>query len=176
MKKIISLSLALTVLLSTTGCFGEFQLTRKIYQWNDGVSDSKFVKTLLMYGLTIIPVYPVAAIGDLVIINLIEFWSGSNPLAMAPGEVEEQTVTYQGETYRIQATQNQFLIEKEGARPQKLVYSEEEQSWNLISEGESQTLLSLVEQDNAYFYEVHANDRTELIPAALPLTPAVWNN
>ncbi|MFN3875083.1 MAG: DUF3332 family protein, partial [Flavobacteriales bacterium] len=52
-----------------TGCFGEFALVRKVYNWNDSMSN-KFVKTLLFYAMNIIPVYGVAALIDFVILNL----------------------------------------------------------------------------------------------------------
>lgn len=101
--------LALTSLgFAQTGCFGEFALVRKVYEWNDDVSDSKFVKTLLFYVMNIIPVYGIASMIDVVILNLIEFWSGSNPLSMNEGDHEMQLVTIKGDQYRIDATKDTF--------------------------------------------------------------------
>jgi hypothetical protein len=82
---VISLSAMLTA------CFGKFALTRKIYEWNDSF-DNKFLKTLLFYGLNIIPVYGIGGAVDFFILNLIEFWTGSNPLSMAPGQKEKQVI------------------------------------------------------------------------------------
>ena len=103
------LFLALGGLLTTqTGCFGSFGLTKTLYEWNDGVSSSKFVKTLVFWGMSIIPVYAVGVFLDVIIFNLIEFWSGSNPIAMEEGEHEMQLVTFKGEQYRIEATKDTF--------------------------------------------------------------------
>lgn len=96
-----------TLLITQTGCFGEFALTRKAYVWHDGVTDSKFVKSLLLW----IPmgfVYSITAFVDVVILNLIEFWSGSNPLSMVEGEHEIQLTTIKGVEYRIEATKDTF--------------------------------------------------------------------
>jgi hypothetical protein len=86
-KKNMFIVIAIVSILSTS-CFGGFQTTRKVYQWNEGVSGNKFVNNLVFYGLNIIPVYPVAGTLDLFIFNLIEFWTGSNPMALNEGEFE----------------------------------------------------------------------------------------
>ena len=89
-------ALALTgVMISQTGCFGEFGLTRKVYDFNQNVG-GKFVNNLLFWAMCIIPVYEVVGFLDVVIFNTIEFWTGSNPIAMAPGETEIQYATVVG--------------------------------------------------------------------------------
>jgi len=62
------------------GCYGKFQLTKNIYDWNGKVSDNRWLKSLTMWGLLIIPVYTIGMLGDAIIFNLIEFWGGENPL------------------------------------------------------------------------------------------------
>ena len=93
--------------LTQNGCFGEFALTRKAYTYHDEITDSKFVKSLLFWipgGL----VYMVTTFVDAVILNLIEFWSGTNPLSMAEGEREMQLATIIGVDYKIEATEDTF--------------------------------------------------------------------
>jgi len=65
---------------ATTGCFGKFQLTRKLYAFNESVGE-KFVQSLVCWAFVIIPVYGVAAVLDFILFNVLEFWTGSNPLA-----------------------------------------------------------------------------------------------
>ena len=94
-------------LITQTGCFGTFALTRKTYEFHDGITNSKFVKSLLYWipgGL----VYAATLFIDTIILNLIEFWSGSNPISMNEGDHEMQLVTYNGDEYRIDATKNTF--------------------------------------------------------------------
>lgn len=97
-----------SLVITQTGCFGEFALTRKVWEWNDDISDSKFVKTLLFYVMNIIPVYGIAAFVDVVILNLIEFWSGSNPMSMNEGDYEMQMATVNGEQFKLEATKDTF--------------------------------------------------------------------
>ena len=81
-----------------TGCFGSFALTKKVYEFNDGL-ENKWLKSIAFWGLNIILVYGFAGFVDVVILNLVEFWTGSNPLAMQEGEVEEQIIAFRGESY-----------------------------------------------------------------------------
>lgn len=96
-----------SLVITQTGCFGEFALTRKVYEFHDGISDNKFIKSLLFWipgGL----VYWIAGAADAVIFNLIEFWSGSNPLSMNEGDHEMQLTTINGVRYKIEATKDTF--------------------------------------------------------------------
>ena len=76
---------AISIMISQTGCFGGFELTKKVWEFNDNTFENKFLKTLFFYVLNIVPVYGIAGFLDVVIFNLIEFWSGSNPIAMEEG-------------------------------------------------------------------------------------------
>jgi hypothetical protein len=64
------------------GCFGSFHITRKVYNFNKSATPNKWVRWCLFMGMNIIPVYWVAAIGDVVFANAVEFWTGSNPVVV----------------------------------------------------------------------------------------------
>lgn len=104
-------ALAVTA-VGTTGCFGKFALTRKVYGWNDSLGN-KFVKTLVFWGLIIVPVYEIAGAADYFILNLIEFWTGSNPVAdnrdIQSRELEDGSVEirYAGAVYHLVPTGDQ---------------------------------------------------------------------
>jgi hypothetical protein len=75
-------ALALTSVLALgAGCYGQFALTKKIHAWNGTITDNKFVHSLVFWAFVIVPVYEVAGLADAIVFNLVEFWSGSNPLA-----------------------------------------------------------------------------------------------
>jgi hypothetical protein len=100
-------------------CFGEFQLVRKVYTWNSELMDKdtlmgRFVNNLVFIALNVIPVYGIAGAVDFWILNLVEFWTGSNPLAMAEGEIEQQRIFKDGREFMITATKNQFHIQEIG--------------------------------------------------------------
>jgi hypothetical protein len=55
--RLISLILASALLLiSLSGCFGNFALTRKAYQFNESISD-KWVQQAVFWIMNIVPVY-----------------------------------------------------------------------------------------------------------------------
>ncbi len=87
-KKITLLLLIVGVsLTSFANCFGKFALTRKVYGFNEGLMGNdwagKIVKTILMYVYFFIPIIAgIVWFIDVVILNLIEFWTDSNPLGL----------------------------------------------------------------------------------------------
>jgi hypothetical protein len=66
--------------LATTGCYGSFNLTGAVYDWN-GTFSSKWVRWLVFLGLCIVPVYGVVLFVDAFILNAIEFWTGEHPVS-----------------------------------------------------------------------------------------------
>ncbi|MBI5418596.1 MAG: DUF3332 family protein [Deltaproteobacteria bacterium] len=82
--KAVALLLVVSAGWLVTGCFGKFQLTRKVYEINKTSVDDPYVRSALTWVLVIVPVYGFSAFLDLVLFNVIEFWSGENPVASAP--------------------------------------------------------------------------------------------
>jgi hypothetical protein len=79
----IALVLVAAVGALSAGCFGNFQLTRKVYDMNQSIEE-KYLRSATTWIFVIVPVYGFAALLDLVVFNVIEFWSGENPVASAP--------------------------------------------------------------------------------------------
>lgn len=135
MKKTIIASLLACTLLFTS-CLGSYNAFNNLRAWNQGATDSKFLDNLIFWGLWIVPVYELFILGDTLIFNVIEFWSGSNPIAMKEGETETQMVEHEGNTYKMVATKNRIQIAvvdgpKEGKKLE-LFYKPDEKSWNAI--------------------------------------------
>jgi hypothetical protein len=78
----IALVLVAAVGALSTGCFGKFQLTRKLYDINQSI-DEKYVRSAATWIFVLVQVYTVAALLDLIVFNVIEFWTGENPVAEA---------------------------------------------------------------------------------------------
>ncbi|WP_423935219.1 DUF3332 family protein [Candidatus Deferrimicrobium sp.] len=76
----IALVLVAAVGALSAGCFGKFQLTRKLYDINQSI-DEKYVRSAATW-VFVIP-YALTGILDLVLFNVIEFWTGENPVAEA---------------------------------------------------------------------------------------------
>lgn len=133
LKRILFGFLAAVMLASTAGCYGSFGLTKSVYKWNGSATDNKWANSIIMWGLIIIPVYEFCVFVDFIVLNTVEFWTGSNPLAMNEGESDTQIVQSGDKTYEITATKNQFHIEQisgEGAGQEiDLKYKIDEAAW-----------------------------------------------
>ena len=82
--KVVALVLVVSVgVVFSAGCFGKFQLTRKVYDINKSVED-KYLRSAVTWLLVIIPVYGLAGFLDFILFNVIEFWSGENPIVSGP--------------------------------------------------------------------------------------------
>src|SRR4030065_1752434 len=82
--KVVALVLVVSVgVVFSAGCFGKFQLTRKVYDINQSVED-KYLRSAVTWLLVIIPVYGLAGFLDFILFNVIEFWSGEDPIVSGP--------------------------------------------------------------------------------------------
>ncbi len=81
--------LALAAAVLSTGCYGSFQLTQKIHSINGSICGTeKGPSSASAWGTEVVfliasPVYGIGAFIDALILNSIEFWTGSNPMASA---------------------------------------------------------------------------------------------
>ena len=70
----------LALALASGGCFGSFSLTRKLYHWNSTVSSDRWVREFVFIVMAWVPVYALGTLGDAILFNSIEFWTGNNPI------------------------------------------------------------------------------------------------
>ena len=136
----------LSVSILSTSCIGSFPLFHKIHSWNEGVSDNKFVNELVFIALHIVPVYEVAYFADVVVLNTIEFWTGSSPIAS--NEVKE--VKGENGNYLVASNENGYTItNKEDNQSLDLVYNKENKSWNAVTESENFELVKMNDDGTA---------------------------
>ena len=80
MKKAIAALLCASVLV-LSGCHGSYGLTKKLLRWN-GTLGNKWLNSCVHFLLWVVPVYEVSiGLVDFLVLNTVEFWTGSNPLA-----------------------------------------------------------------------------------------------
>jgi hypothetical protein len=79
------LALVLAVGLAGSSCLGPDNLYRSVKNWNAGISDQHWLNELIFLGFWVLPVYPITLLGDVVIFNTINYWTG-NPPIKDPGE------------------------------------------------------------------------------------------
>ena len=140
MKK-SNLNLAATVMICGaflfSSCIGSFGLHSKLVNWNQSIG-TKFVNELVCY------------LADALVINSIEFWSGSNPMANV-GDVKK--VKGENGNYLVKTLENGYSITKEGeTTAMELVYDKELNTWNVVAEGVSTELLQMNGDGTAQMY------------------------
>lgn len=144
---VVVLALCSTMLFSS--CVGSFGLFNRISSWNQTVGN-KFVNELVFLALNIIPVYGVAYLADALVINSIEFWSGSNPMASV-GEVKR--VKGVNSDYLVETIDNGYSISKEGEEAaMELIYSKETDTWNVVAGEYSKELVKVNNDGTAQLY------------------------
>lgn len=141
MKKTTLVIMSALVVFTTSlqSCIGSFTLTKKVYEFNKGVGD-KWIQELVFLVLCAIPVYSIAVFVDAVILNLIEFWTGSNPMSMNEGDIEIQYKKgIDGNTYKMTATKNKLhILQLEGkgkGNEMAFVYNPENTTWSIEKDG-----------------------------------------
>ncbi len=125
----VAVAIALSTSLLGTSCIGRFQLTNKLLTWNNQVGN-KFVNELVFFAFWILPVYEVSALADLLVLNSIEFWSGSNPVAQGKKIID-------GKGYTITSRNDGSVV--------RLDFDSEEQSWSVNVEGNEYELMTFVD-------------------------------
>lgn len=145
-----------------SSCIGSFSLHSKLVNWNQSIG-SKFVNELVFLAFNIVPVYGVCYLADILVINSIEFWSGSNPVASI-GEVKK----VQGENgnYFVETLENGYSITKEGeTASMELIYDKELNTWNVVAGGVSTELLQMNNDGTAQMTLPNGEDMTVTLDA-----------
>lgn len=166
MKK-LNLKMIATVMICGaflfSSCVGSFGLHNKLSTWNQNIGN-KFVNELVFLVLNIIPAYGVCYLADAIVINSIEFWTGSNPMASI-GDIKK--VQSENGNYLVETLENGYSITKEGEEnaSMELIYDKELNTWNVISEGVSAELLRMNNDGTASMTLPNGEDLTVTLDA-----------
>lgn len=121
MKKVlfavVASLLIISISLTSTGCFASFNLVKKVYKFNEGFGD-KWINEIGFLVMNIVPVYGIAATVDVLILNSIEFWSGSNPVSAMNDPVvvnDETSLAFRGTTIELRQGNQVYAMEKSNA-------------------------------------------------------------
>ena len=139
----VAVVLTLASSLTMTSCIGSFSLFNSVLKWNQHV-DNKFVNELVFIAFWILPVYEVAALADLVVINSIEFWSGSNPVACGRTVIEGQDGRYlvdcDGKGYTITSENDGSVV--------RLDFDDNDRSWSATINDVTYPLMTFVDDNH----------------------------
>lgn len=99
------------------GCYGSFNAVKKLHAWNGTLGDG-VVTQVAFWALALVQVYTLFALGDTFVLNVIEFWTGGNPLADADDvRVIDGRIAFErdGRSYRIEPVDEATLrVEVDG--------------------------------------------------------------
>lgn len=156
--KLVSMALIVALLsISFFGCYGNFAATRKVYQFN-GNFGNKWGNSVMMYVLSFIQVYSIAAFADVVVFNTVEFWTGSNPMAMAPGEEVIKYAHENGKDLEITIRQNEVIVKNMNTGEDlELSYKPLEKAWYYHS-AEGMVKIASLSQDKLALHSPTGKD------------------
>ncbi len=169
MKRVFKAA-ALVLLLAVTSqsfvsCIGSYGLFKTVTRWNKGMN--KWVGTGIHILFYIIPVYEVCLLADIFVFNTIEFWLGSNPFAMAPGEKRIKLVTRGEDTYQLTATQNRMDIKalsgKNKGKTESIIFNPKNHSWYLMAGGKSYKVMKMDPANRESVKVFYPDGKTEMV-------------
>lgn len=168
MKKkqlLVGLVLAISGSVMFSSCLGQFALCDKLINWNNQIGD-KFTNQLVFFAFCVIPVYPVSLIADTLVLNTIEFWSGTNPVALT----SETTVKGANGTFIVKRDPSGYTItSKETAEVVRLDFHPSTQTWTVTAGGTTTPFLTFTPSGTHAILPLPSGATTlvELSPAGL---------
>ena len=140
----LAIAIALACTLTLSSCIGSFALTNKVLNWNKQIG-SKFVNELVFVAFWILPVYEITGIADVLVINSIEFWSGSNPVSanntkIIDGKDAKYLVKQDSKGYTITNLSDNTEM--------RFAFDETDNSWSIEANGESHKFMTFVDDNH----------------------------
>lgn len=123
-----------------SSCIGSFPLWHKLLKWNGTVGD-KFTNELVFVALHIVPVYEIAGLVDALVLNSVEFWTGSNAIAQA-GKTRK-VIGNDGKEYTVKYLKDGYKIIKPNGEVVKFTYDKTDSTWNVIGKGKKAELFKI---------------------------------
>ncbi len=137
---IVATVVALSASMMMQSCIGSFALFNKVKSWNDHVGD-KFVNEIVFVAMWILPVYELCFAADLLILNSIEFWSGSNP-AMA----QTQVIDGKDAQYLVASNDKGYVITNlKTKQVTRFNFDAADNSWSIENNGQQVKLFTFVD-------------------------------
>ena len=136
----VALVMALAGSMTLSSCIGSFALTNKLLNWNNQIGN-KFVNELVFFAFWIIPVYEVTSIADVLVLNSVEFWSGTNPIACGTKVIDGQDGRYlvecDGKGYTITSCNDDTVV--------RLDFDDTDRSWSVTTDDNTVKFMTFID-------------------------------
>lgn len=126
--KVVSLLLCGTLMF--TSCIGSYSLFNKYENWQCHMTGNKYINGIVGFVIQGI-VAPVCLTVDCLVLNTIEFWSGSNPLAENTQYVKGEDGRY----YAVKTTKTGYEIKSPSGEVTYLIHDAKADSWTMKQQG-----------------------------------------
>jgi len=137
-------------------CIGNFQLTNRLHGWNKTIGN-KFQNELVFFAFWILPVYEVTILSDLLVLNSIEFWTGTNPMAKGTKVIDGNDGRYlvrcDGKGYDIESLTDGSSV--------RLDFDAKAKTWSYTADNETHTLFTFID-DTHMLLPVDASGNSEI--------------
>lgn len=117
-----------------SSCIGSFSLFNHLVQWNKKATNNKMLNELIF--IIISPAYAVCSFADALVLNTIEFWSGSNPLASNIGKTQS-VMGGDGKMYAVKTLKNGYQITTPEGAVSLFTYNKKKNSWSMTVDGKT---------------------------------------
>ena len=139
MKK-MSLRAAVVLLAGSflcSSCIGSFSLFNKYEKWQCDMTSNKYVNGIV--GLILQPIVgSVCLFVDAVVLNTIEFWTGSNPMALN----KVQTVKGQdGRYYAVKTLKDGYEVKAPNGEITLFTHDSKTESWSITQNGVTKEII-----------------------------------
>lgn len=146
LNRLAAMSIASAVLFNS--CIGSFGLTNTVLDWNNKVGNNKWVNELVFVVAWIIPAYEISIFIDAVVLNSIEFWTGSNPVAQV-----DKTIEGENGTYSIKSNETGYTITDVNTGVITiLTYDRNNSTWSATANDNTVDFLTFVDENHVKMY------------------------
>ena len=125
--------------LMFSSCFvGSYGLFNSYAKWQTNMTGNKFVNAIV--GFIIGPICgTVTLFIDTIVLNTIEFWSGTNPMHASIGKTK-QMMGNDGRYYAVTTTKNGYEVKAPNGEVSYFTHNKKNDSWSLTQNGQTREL------------------------------------
>ena len=128
--------------LLTTSCIGSFSLFNNYAAWQKDMSHSKFVNAVV--GFILMPIAsPICILVDSLVLNSIEFWTGTNPVA---DNGTQKVLGRDGRYYAIKTTKHGYKVTDDQGKVTVFTHNAKTDSWSITQNGETRELFRYTQE------------------------------
>ena len=126
-KNVLSLAaLALAGSMTFSSCIGSYGLLNKFCSWEMNATGNHFFNGIL--GIILLPVAGICGAVDTIVLNTIEFWTGTHPVASNIGKTQN-IMGEDGLMYAVKTLKNGYEITKPDGQVVMFTYNKKENAW-----------------------------------------------